>query len=340
MEVEETIMDIKQRQTNFIIILIIIIIFGLFIFVYSLVNPNFNAITYLSGGSTFFIAILTIIYVLTTSKQLDVMTSQLNEMKHERELQNQPFPWITSIKMTLEKPDFYYYPPEDKYSTSIRTYVDFKLKNIGNFPSICIDVSSKIIIPKDKEPLHINTTSIRIDTIEEKQIYPFSKKEKDNFMFVKNQIQLLQSLTENNIKKFPRLSFCITYKNIMGGCFMALNEYLILQKTTNQKKIITNWLTKLTSFSIKYKEELEDLKEIKKSDRKNWEKLFNKTRKSFLTSITNKKGIELLIWAIPGAFIIKSISNEEYKEYTSKLYYSTIIPPVSLKRCMAKEDEE
>ena len=91
-------MVLNKVEKKLLIILYILVLFGIFIFIYSLVNPEIDAILYISGFSTFIIAILTILYVHTNSNQLNIMKLQLDEMMNDRILQNQPLPWIVQKK--------------------------------------------------------------------------------------------------------------------------------------------------------------------------------------------------------------------------------------------------
>ena len=322
-------MNLKNRQRVLLGLLILLLVFGIFSVIYSLINHEFDAITYLSGCSTFVIALLTVVYVLTISKQLDIMAGQLEEMKRDHELQNQPLPWIYLVKVFVEMPRFFFSPPAlpvNQYNAQSRYRVKFTLKNIGRFPGVCIDVSSRIAIPQGDKYSYLGTTSVRIDTLEEKQIYPYDKKSQDSFLFTKDhEGALLKALRENDLQKYPHLLFRVLYKNVLGGCFALYNEYRLYPENSEQDLILKNWLSQITSFRIQYKKELDSLNTLRNSNSDRWEELFVQVKTQFADSL-NGEDIKLRPWPIPGTFRVKPISSEEYVQAIANISYGILLP--------------
>ena len=85
--------------------------------------PKLEIIPFIGVASTLAIALLTVAYVIVTSRQLLVMQNQLAEMAKSRELDAQPLPVLFVNEVFLEKPDFYYSPPDNKYSAQTRLFV-------------------------------------------------------------------------------------------------------------------------------------------------------------------------------------------------------------------------
>ena len=75
------------RKINKILVVVAVVLGIAFIgcFAYSLYNPLFSFINTLSAISSFFVAVLTVIYVYTTSTQMDFMKQQLEQMQKDQQ---------------------------------------------------------------------------------------------------------------------------------------------------------------------------------------------------------------------------------------------------------------
>jgi len=286
-------MNSKIRQGILICLLMLLLLFGPILAIYSIINPNFNMIELLSAGSTYAVALLTVAYVLTTSKQLDVMANQLEEAKRDRELQNQPLPLIYEVKMLLEKPDFYYTPPshpKDPYSAKSRYIVEFNLKNIGNFPALCVDISAQIIVPKNNDVIRLNASaSLRIDALEPSQIIKYDVTSEEGLLFSgDDDYSVLNALIETELEKYPQLLLKVYYRNLLGGCFIVSNVYALYPEEDNDP-VLKNWITQISSFSIQYKNELNTLKRIEGTNQEQWTELFDKLNEILKKSLTDKE---------------------------------------------------
>jgi hypothetical protein len=255
------------------------------------------------------------------------MARQLDETKRDRELQNQPLPWVSQIEVLIEKPRFFYSPPDKSYQAMSRYGVNFALKNIGNHPAVCTDVTSRIEIPQEDKALYLDAVSVSVETLEEKQKYPYEKEHKKGFLFADDaEGKMLKALRENDLGKYPRLRFRILYRNVLGGCFVLYNEYLLCPETPEQDSILKNWLSQITSFPIHFKKDLDSLKELKGLKDKRWEELFDRVKAQFADSL-NGEDIKLFTWSIPGTFMVRTLSNEEYLKAIKNISYGRIMHP-------------
>jgi len=285
------------------------------------------------------------------------MAKQLNEMKYDRELQNQTLPWISELNFCVEKPRLYYSPPEKEHSAHSRYWAYLFVKNLGSFHAVCTDVSSHIIVLKNKSttdydaclgtPLNnssdnekpneekillFDTTSIRIDILEEKEKYPANKPKGDDFLFADDQEGiLLKRLIDSNIVGYPILKIRIHYKNVLGACFALYNVYQIYPTYTDGEinPVIKDWLSKILSFPITYSNELGRLKNLKKSNnKKEHDELFAEVKTKYNDSLLNGSSEpnfeKLRVIPIPGYFSIKPISEEEYLEATKDISYGFV----------------
>ena len=311
----------KVRQKVFLGLLILFIVLGIFSIVYGVVRPEENIIGYVSGSATVVIAILTMAYVYVTSRQLDVMGKQLEQMEIDRRLQNQPLPYVNNMEMRIEKPRLYFSPPEFGCVPEARYWAKVKIRNIGNHPAVCIDVSARIEIPIQDKRRYFGSVSINIATIGEKENYPINKDDDDNFLFAEDEEGLLiQALRELSVAKMPLLSCRVLFRNIMGGCFVLNCRYRLYPKREEDYSLFGEWLTAMKSFGIRYKNDIENLKGLRKSNEEKWDEEFERLKATFSGSLTGEDiGVEA--WPIPGSFEVKSITAGEYEKEIKDVAY-------------------
>ncbi len=313
-------MERKSRQTIFISIFALLMILGLFSVIYSAIDEEHDVMQYLAGSATFVIALLTITYVYITSRQLDVMTEQLNQIKVDRELQSQPLPWISSIDVVLERPRFYFSPPEDEYAVLSRYFVNFRLKNIGACPAVCVNIMGRMVVPRDGEDICFYSVASSIPALEEKEEYP-SKGKEEGFHFADdNNGYLIEALREGDITKYPLVECRIIYRNILGGCFTLRNKYRVYPEKEFKDRVVKNWLGVVRAHSVKYKKEIDVLKKMADKDEKKWDKGFESLKAVVDKSILGKD-IKIVPWPIPGEFKVDAISQGEYDKIASELSY-------------------
>ncbi len=177
----------------------------------------------------------------------------------------------------------------------------------------------------------ITATSIRIETLEEKQSYPFGDESDDDFMFTGDlNGNFIKALRENNIKLLPKLHIQTLYKNIIGGCFIIKNTYRIYPKDEEQDTVLSNWLAQITSFPIKYKKDLDRLITDRKLNSDEKDVIYSKMEEDFKNSILGDDDIkknDVCAWALPGASEIHPITEEEYNKYLKDSKYGVRLPP-------------
>lgn len=316
-----------MRQRVFLGLLILFIVLGIFSIVYAVMNPGQSIFSYISGSATVVIAILTMAYVYVTSRQLDVMANQLEEMKIERKLQNQPLPYISNISVWIEKPRFFFSPPGpwEQYSVNARCWAKIRIRNIGSHPAVCIDVSGRIEIPNGDKKRYFVSTSINIPAIGEKENYPVNDGDDDEFLFGKDdEGVIIEALRESNVNRLPLLDYRILFRNIMGGCFLLSCKYRLYRKREEDGALLSNWLAEMKSFSVKYKNEIENLRKLEESHSEKRDEEFVKLKESFSKSISGED-VKLSPWLIPGSFMVKPLSVEEYEKALGDVSYGVKI---------------
>lgn len=318
----------QQRDAILYGVFCLLVVAGILLIVFSLVRAEFNAINYLSAGSAFVIALLTAMYVLTTTRQLEVMRGQLDELKKNRELEGQPLPWIREISFLIDKPRVFYAPPEpiaERCKAMMRFHVPVKVRNIGNSPAVCIDAVSYLRIPREDKAILMRSDSIHIGVLEEKQD---SDDEEPDFMSfivsMEKQLGLLNSLQERNPAKLPTLMVQVYYRNVLGGCFYVSFESLLMPQE-GQYSMLKNWYSRLISFSGDYMKEVDF---IQKSDIDGSERMsaIEELQGCFADTIEGDD-LEVKLLSVPDSFQVEPVEKVYYKEMVGALHHPVPIPP-------------
>ena len=333
--------------------IVILILVGIFIVIYNTVNPQFDSILFLSGLSTYVIALFTATYAYTSSRQVDLMITQISEMKKDRELQSQPMPWLEKFELIVNKPHFFYTPIEQEYSSHSQCFFFFILKNVGATPAVSIDVQGRILLdPKDKsedKSKVLGPDVEKIEILEEKQIAPknFLDKIEDlenreallkkranmcHLMYNDDKkIKLLDMLLERNIDKTPIFQYRTVFRNIVGGKFLILQSYLLFIYKDEDLETLKKWICARNTFPITFKDELAQLERLRKMDLEKWDKLYNEVKKKFEDSLEQDE-IEIFCDLIPQSIKVTPISNEVYTGILEESKYG--LPSVLVKsRC-------
>lgn len=232
---------------------------------------------------------------------MHVMELQLEEMKTEHLLKNQPILVLNQPVFRIETPKFFYFPPQNRFSFQARYFFDATLVNASDDPGITVCVLARIIIPKKEKPIAIRTFTERFSISSSKD-----RPNKVHFLFVGDfNGELFDALRE---KETIKIETEIYYKNTLGACFFSKNTYRFntmsfdtwsrndfdknnKDKLSDPWNTIREWHTAIVQAPIKYKENLNRLKDIvrDKKQRKEYESAFEEVRMDFISMYTEKK---------------------------------------------------
>lgn len=285
--------------------------------IFSICNPEFNFVDTISAVSSFFVAALTIIYVYTASKQMELMKKQLNQMQQEQRLSEQPILDLESIEFKIERPRFFYTPPKDEYSYLSRYFFTARINNISNYSAVFVDVSAQLFIQEDKTKICLGATSRRLNVI------PANSVSKEiGIMFTgDSRHQLMSILRSYAGSKFPELELKIYYKSLSGASYLLVHTYYIDVERENKETfdILKNWHTALVSAPIEEKEILDGLKKAQDEDTR--QMIFDLSKQSFDERLSGDQDLSLCVVENPQKFSLKVISDEEFeKEIQSHQY--------------------
>jgi len=313
----------KFKQTNFAlwVCFVAVLVVGIGASIYSAVNPAFDGLSLLSGYATFFIALLTVIYVITTRYQLRVMTHQLSEMKRDRELQAQPLPWPVAVRTYSERPRLFFGPEHpNRPLILVRHHAEARLRNIGSSAAVSVDISSFLVVTGEKEPTQWSCASCRAEVLEDKHEFPEQGEEKNIFLYPQDrEALLLKSLLEDRLEKLPMLHLLVHYRNILGACFVLRRIYRLYPKQETQETIKA-WLERLHNFPLRHKEELEKLSQMRANNDPREDDLCEELKAKCIEGLSLEE-IEFDAWPIPGSGDVKNLTTEEYEQAVSRIGY-------------------
>ncbi len=285
------------------------------LFVYGIIHPDFGFINALSGLSSLFVAVLTVVYVYVTTNQLEVMKKQLAEIKLEREMQNQPMPWFEGVTLKVERPEFIYNSEEKTQEYSSDYTLGLIIKNVGHSPLICADVTAKLSITDGDEEFKLETNDLRINILEEKCL----TKEGDTVFRFKDDLdgRLLEALLKGRAA-IPVLKLRIIYKSIMGGCFSIYSSYEL--SIDQEEDTIKDWVMNLKTFSIFFKSELDDIGNLEAGNNEKWDEKFLTLQKSAEERHSGQdESVRIQAQLITDSFVANQISNSEYNSHLKRL---------------------
>lgn len=277
-------------------------------------NPDLNFITYIAGISSFFVAILSALNVYTTSSQIEVANRQLEEMKYERSMSEQPLLKVENLKFSIEKPRFFYTPPEDDYSFQSRYVVTADVKNCSNYPAVSVDATVEIKVKHQKDVFTLPTVSRRISVIAPGDSHPIV------FQFSGDEITwLFDALRSSRAQELPQIIYELTYGNLCGG-FFQLDGQAILAPKEDLIETIRQWHSRINAACVEERESISYLRTIKGTEE--WEKTFDKIKSDFASSLADSSDVEVDCLELPEKCCICSITAEQYKDKKEKYQYS------------------
>ena len=313
-------MNISRRQLK---ILTIAVLVGLAVFsVFALIlkvffdYPNFNPTAYITAISLLAIAILTIVYTLMASGQLEIMKKQLDEMHKTRQLESQPLPVVDISSVSIEPPRVFHSPSGDRHTFHTRIRADFSLINHTSHPAVNLVASGLIVLKEGKTSSVIRSTPEQLDILAADEIFPSDEEERNlDFLFLADKDdEILSRFQKKSPSLLPVLHARIVYRNVLGACFAVDVAFRLIPAKQEDEETLKEWQSHIVSFPVEYKDKLAEMAVLKKDKKETqWKKLFNSVEKAVIES-TGEEDLEITFERLPTSFKVQNISMEEYSE--------------------------
>ncbi len=200
-----------------------------------------EVLRYYNGISSLIIVLLTLMYVITTNRQLLAMQNQLNIMDSSVKLQIQPLPVPSVKEIHLEKIRAYSGPESKFKKIELLSRFHFKIdfKNAGTGAALNTSVFASICLRSKDEKVQ----ELEIPQIGPTEIYLICENEKqadsimNTFMILDRQFEIFKAL--NNDSQVL-LNLRIYYKNIFGSGFLEEAQYS-LSFEKEQEELVKSW---------------------------------------------------------------------------------------------------
>lgn len=282
------------------------------------------------------ISVITVIITLQQNKKMiENNSQQLKEMQEEYRLSIQPLLEFQNVEFQLERPRFFYSPPEDEYAFLSRYQFKVDLKNISQVPAICIDATAVLYVFRNDDRKALKTITRRISAIPGN-----NEKATVEVMFAGDSIHLLyEALRERLTKYLPQIKVMATYKNACGGCFLCEKTF-ILTLSEEDETMARAWHTAMSSEKIRTKEVIRELQSAHGVDDAKWDFLFEDEEKAFDERLGNLevKELNLNCREIAERYNFKALSKEEYEKYNRDYHYGQFVYKQS--QCLVKKKSE
>lgn len=285
-----------------------------------------NFIAYMASLST---VVMVLVYLLTTSQQLNAMQSQLTEMQLTRNLQTQPLPYPRITKSEIIAPNFWGFP-QDEFGKMHLVYTLMfvgSIENLGNSPAVSVDIFPRVVCIETRGAKQSDIVCLQdlTPTKEEMLERDWQRIEclplrdlgaKEISCAFPDDHALVESFLSQRISQ-QQLQLTILYKNILGAGFRTDLAYAIDYPETESEKLKL-LLKAMESAKIDFAEDLVQYETCRASGRtEKAEELSSKLRKDFPAKY-KLENIHLELELIPGSFSVKPITEKEYAEELAK----------------------
>lgn len=280
--------------------------------------PTVDFLATMSGIGTFFTAILTALYVYTTTQQIVIANNQLVEMMTDRKTQEQPLVVVDCEMFKINPPKMYYSPPEDEYSFCSQYYYETELKNESSFAAVSVDVTSELLIKNETGTTILQSSSKRIKVLSARQQVKIS------FLFLdEGKYSVYEALRQTRVAELPVVKTTIIYKNLCGACFKIESCSTVFPSMEDTEQLIV-WHTAIATATTASKETIERIHTMA-VDNPQRHKAFNSMKEAFEGSFEHHCALSIDCVEEPLAFMVKVISEEEFEETLSQHGYSRLV---------------
>lgn len=252
----------------------------------------------------------------------EVMRGQLDEMRSSRQVQSQPLVIPTKAEFRIERPRFFYTPPDDEYSAMSRYFVKFPISNPTEYPAVVVNCRASIhTADSDYKESVFGATDSFLDVL-----VPLSSNDNNtnmmDFMFVGDEKGLLfDSLRQPDPRRVPIITAKAFYKNIVGAQFQVTQIFQVYPSENTE--LLRSWHSSVASFAANFKVHICELRKLKAKNESEWDISFDEVKDEFDKGlISEDDGLNLYVREAPGGFQVKQISSNEYDKALGKTSYS------------------
>lgn len=266
-------------------------------------------VDYLAGLSA--VAVI-LVYVLTTSQQLDVINKQIAEMQYSRNVQVQPLLYFDRMSVEFDPPRFYKGPFDGfrKLHFLCRIRFSFNFSNIGNGPAVGIDFFPNLVSVSSEGKLNtlVETVGERIECI--------SLREKDSkeifFMFLDEKHRFIETILSQPVA----LELTILLKNALGMPFRENIRFEIFRAlTASEDKFLKSCLKAVRTTEIDFVQQAKRFEELVKLGKdEEATRLMENLNEQLKGTLGDIQTIKLPVGVMSGSFSVMPMSESDYSK--------------------------
>ena len=263
-----------------------------------------------------------------------VSEAQLAEMRTSRELLAQPLPIPDVEILKVERPRFFYSPPEQEHNAQSRYTVAPTFSNPTQYPATRVNVRCFVQFGEPRKILGATDIFMPIVAAGANIDDP---KTRPDFLFAGDTSGLLyDSLRQRDPRKVPVILVMVLFKNVIGAHFQLAQAFRIYTNE-EQSEQLRIWHTGIAGFQAKYKHELAHLQDLKRKGREEeWSEVFQRVKNEFAESVPGEDAMFIRAIAVPASFSVEHITSDKYEKEMEAASYSQFIG--SVYNCPAELD--
>jgi len=310
----------RTRDKVIVISIVIVLVLGVVAFFFFLPKEAITVSNFIAYMASLSAMVLVLLHILTTSTQLDAMQRQIREMEYTRNLQIQPFPYVTSLQSEIERPRFYHCPIREikkdygKAKLLYRVRFNARIENIGNGPAINIDVIARLTLEhRDGKftPIMWSGELIECISVREKDVREI------DFVFQGDDQAGLEVLSRGGSR--VHLDLTILYKNTLGADFKVEARYSLRCDNEEERRNLERYLNVLRTAPVDYETQIKRYESLMKQDKwKEASEFFLTAFHKFWEKSDLAERVVLTSMLEPYAFSVIPLNKEEYQKEIRK----------------------
>ncbi len=283
-----------MREKYLAVSLFLILLLTVYAFVFPKSTTS-DILKHYNGLSSLVLVVLTFAYVVTTSRQLNTMQTQLKVMDESVNLQVQPLPIPRIDRVYLEKVNAYRSPDDDFSNIHIiyRFHCKISFDNVGS--GAALNLSAYPVLNLKKEIKYIANVK-QVHCVTDKS----SNQNKLSFMILDKNNDILNNL----LKGLVEFELELFYKNVFGAGFNVNAKYLI-RINKDCKDLANQWNEFFTKGIKKYEVDLKRFHALVYSVEDDAKEIFNRIRNEVNQHFT--EDLILDHWIKPESFELKLV---------------------------------
>jgi len=234
---------------------------------------------------------------------------QLEEMRRNIELQQQPVVAIDASEFRIDQPQVFTTPGSPSCEALSRYHCTVTLSTVSEMPAINVVVNARLFVPGEGQQEVVTSVG------EHFPIISLENPKKDSIMLVpdKSSTSLFKVLRRKDAFALPRVRIELVYRNLLGVCFAVRQDYHVVPPSDIDSDL-KSWHSAISSFNATYQKELAIMSKDESAPG-----LYDQIKERFAAHVGKKDHILLDLVPISGAFEARAVTREYYDGFVKSI---------------------